>query len=310
LDKRKDFGRIKVISGDNGGRFPYCNTLYIDDAVQTIIDPGAGLHQLQEINQRKSIDLVLNTHVHFDHIVYNYVFDQARIMVNELEAIYFRDPREFVRASAVAEALGEEWINIWPERIRQPNGPQSPYTPFFRHDWHLSLARLDGTYRWGEVFDLGHTKMEVIAAPGHSPGFSVMYFPQEGIVYCGDIDLTSFGPLCQDSDQFIESAHRVANLDADIFITSHESGVVSKSEFVSRLDKYLDVLVIRDQKLLDNLVAPITFEEIVKMGIFYGPRIFKDQFLYCWEWAMAKEHLRRLIKQGLVVSENGKCMRC
>lgn len=75
MDRSKDFGRIKVISGDNGGRFPYCNTLFIDDSIQTIIDPGAGLLKLQEINQSKSIDLVLNTHVHFDHIVYNYVFD-------------------------------------------------------------------------------------------------------------------------------------------------------------------------------------------------------------------------------------------
>lgn len=304
-----DFGRIKVIAGENGGRFPYCNTLLIDDTIKAIIDPGAGLHKLQEINRSRHVDAVFNTHVHFDHIVYNYLFDQAAINVNELEAIYFKDPGEFVKATGVAEALGEEWISEWQERIRQPDSQQSLYTPAYRHEWQLSLARLDGTYRWGDTIDFGHTKMEVISAPGHSPGFSVMYFPQEGIVYSGDIDLTSFGPWCHDSEQFVNSANQVADLEADIFITSHESGIVSKSEFTARLGKYLDVLDIRDSKLLKALERPSGFEEIVRMGTFYGPKIFKDQFMYCWEWAMTKEHLQRLIKQGRVVNEKGKYTR-
>lgn len=310
MNKLKDFGYIKMIPGGNGGRFPYCNTLFIDDSVQAIIDPGAGLHKLQEINRQNHIDMVLNTHVHFDHIVYNYVFNQAKIMVNEPESIYFIDRREFVKELGAVEALGEAWINKWLERIAMPDGPQTPYTPGYRHEWHLSLARLDGTYQWGDVLDFGHTKMEVIAAPGHSPGFSVMYFPQEGIVYCTDIDLTSFGPWCHDSEKFIESAYRVANLDADIFITGHESGIVSKADFNARLDQYLDILLIKDKMLLNKMMKPVNFEEIVRMSIFYGPKIFEDEFMYSWEWSMDKMHLQRLIKQGLVVFENGKYLRC
>lgn len=306
MDKPNNFGRIKVIYGDKGGRFPYCNTILIDDSVQAIIDPGAGLDKLQQINRQNQIQMVFNTHVHFDHIVYNYVFDQAKILVNELEAIYLKDRREFVRASGAIESLGEGWIDKWLEMIARPDAPQSPYTPVYRHEWHLSLGRLDDTYQWGDVFDFGHTKMEVISAPGHSPGFSVMYFPEEGIVYCADIDLTSFGPWCEDSEQFIASAHKVAKLDADTFITGHEVGSVSKAEFNARLEQYLDVLIRRDQRMLEKMVQPLAFEEIVPMGIFYGPRIFADEFMYNWEWNMDKHHLQRLIKQELVVLKNGK----
>ena len=310
MDTLKDFGNIKLVYGEKGGRFPYCNTIFIDDSVQAIIDPGAGLYRLQEINRQNQIQMVFNTHVHFDHIAYNYVFDRAKIMVNELEAIYMKDPREFVRASGTVEALGEEWVEQWLERIARPDSPQSPYTPAYRHEWHLSMGRMDETYRWGDVFDFGHTRMEVIAAPGHTAGFSVMYFPEQGIVYCSDIDLTAFGPLCEDSEQFITSAREVARLDADTFITGHETGYVSGTEFNARLDQYLDVLRLRDKRLLKKLVQPLAFEEIVKMGVFYGPRISEDEFMYIWEWNMDKQHLQRLITQDLVALEKGKYTRC
>lgn len=305
----QDFGRIKMIPGDKGGRFPYCNTLLIDDTRKAIIDPGAGLKKLQQVNQAFNIDSVFNTHVHFDHIVYNHVFDQAEILTHELEAIYFRDRREFIKATGALEALGEDWFADWSEKIKHPDTPQTRYAPTYRHEWHLSLARLDGTYKWGDVIDFGHTSMEVIPAPGHTPGFSVMLFPDEGIVYCTDIDLTNFGPWCADSDQFIETAYRIGGLDADVFITGHESGVVTKSEFNSRLDKYLSVICKREDLLHKALEKPMTFIEIVKMGLFYGTRISEDVFIYSWEWSICKEHLRRLVNQGLVVCEQGKYYR-
>ncbi|MGE5380913.1 MAG: MBL fold metallo-hydrolase [Methylocystaceae bacterium] len=309
MKQLQDFGLIKVIPGNNGGRFPFCNTLLIDDNVKAVVDPGAGLEILQEINESRHIDLVFDTHVHFDHIVYNYVFNQSRIMVNEHEAIYFQDRREFLKMTGVFEAMGEAWADKWLELIKQPNSPKSPFTPTYRHEWHLSLARLGGTYRWGETIDFGHTKMEIVAAPGHSKGFSVMYFPDQGIVYCGDIDLTKHGPWCEDADQFIASAHRVAELDADIFITSHQRGLVTKAEFAAELERYLEVIPQRDHQILNCIKEPMSLEDIVRIGLVYGSRIFTDEFLYCWEWAVIKEHLNRLVNQGLVIFDHGKYRR-
>ncbi|MGE5423334.1 MAG: MBL fold metallo-hydrolase [Ignavibacteriales bacterium] len=304
-----DLGHIKMIPGEKGGRFPFCNSLFIDDSIQVIIDPGAGLERLQRINREYHIEYVFNTHVHFDHIAFNHVFDEAKILVNKQESLFFNDRREFLKATGVQEILGEEWVTDWLERIKQPDSPQSLITPAYRHEWHLSLARLDGTYMWGESFDFGHTKMKVVAAPGHSPGFSVMFFPEEGIVYCGDIDLTKFGPWCQDSWKFIESARRVAEIDADLFITGHERGILTRTEFTSGLDEYLAILTKRDHHLLKHLKQPLLFSEIANMGLFYGPRIFEDKWLYCWEWTMLKEHLKRLIDQDLVLLADGKYRR-
>ena len=309
MDRQKDLGRIKVILGENGGRFPFCNSILIDDSVQAMIDPGAGLQQLRAINDSQDIEIVFNTHVHFDHIVFNYVFDHSRIMVNEPESIYFRDRRKFIEDFGTSQVWGDAWIDQWLERTAQPQGLQSK-TIAYRHEWCLSMARLDETYRWGDVFDFGRVRMEVIPAPGHSQGFNVMYFPLQGIVYCSDIDLTAFGPWGEDYDQFVESARRVAQLDADTFVTGHESGIVSKNEFISRLDQYLEVIEQRDKILLKKLIQPMTLDELIKEGTFYGPRVFKDEFVYCWEWYMVRQHLQRLLKQGLVTKKNGNYIRC
>ena len=80
------FGPIRVIPGEDRCRFPYCTSLFIDDEVKVLIDPGAGLKTLTTLKQETSIDLVINTHYHFDHIAYNYLFDQARLLINEKEA--------------------------------------------------------------------------------------------------------------------------------------------------------------------------------------------------------------------------------
>ena len=305
----QDLGHIKVILGENGGRFPFCNSILIDDSVQAVIDPGAGLQQLRAINENNNIEIVFNTHVHFDHIVFNYVFDQSRIMVNEKESIYFTDRRKFIEDFGANQVWGDEWVSQWLEQTRRPEGLNSK-TLAHRHEWYLSMARLDGTYRWGDVFDFGQVRMEVIPAPGHSPGFNVMYFPLQGVVYCSDIDLTAFGPWGEDYDQFIASARRIAQLDADTFVTGHESGIVSKNDFITRLDQYLEGIDRRDKVLLGKLSRPKTQDEIIKDGTFYGPRIFKDEFVYCWEWYIVRQHLQRLLKQGLVKIENGHYVRC
>ena len=45
-----------------------------------IIDPGAGLAIMTQIRNEATIDLVINTHFHFDHIAYNHLFDQSKIL--------------------------------------------------------------------------------------------------------------------------------------------------------------------------------------------------------------------------------------
>ncbi len=180
------FGPINIISGENKSRFPCCTSLYLDDDVKVLIDPGAGYQLLSELRHKVSIDIVINTHYHFDHIAYNHLFEDARIIINDKEAECFRNRKVIGSLLGMEEVYGSAWVEDWLSRISKPDTQQSPFSPQNNHRWWISTSRVDGEYTWGDVMDFGKTRMYVLGAPGHSGGFSCMYFPEYGAIYVGD----------------------------------------------------------------------------------------------------------------------------
>jgi len=300
----KHFGRIRVIPGENKCRFPNCTSVLIDDDVKVLIDPGAGLQTLTALKQEIPIDLVINTHYHFDHIAYNYLFDRARILINEPEARCFRERKHLGALLGMDEVYGPDWVYGWMDRIADPAAAQSPFSPQNRHEWWMSTARVDGEYRWGDVLNFGGTRMEVIGAPGHSHGFSCMNFPDHGVMYVADIDLTSFGPWYAGSDSdidlFIASCAKLKEIDCDVFITGHEAGILNRKDFLAGLDRFLEIIGERDRKILSVLDRPLSLTEIVDCGLIYSGKYHADAWIYMWELVMIKKHVRRLVDRGLV----------
>ncbi|MBW2630328.1 MAG: MBL fold metallo-hydrolase [Deltaproteobacteria bacterium] len=256
---------------------------------------------MTELKQKHHIDMVFNTHFHFDHIAYNYLFDESRIFINEKEAPCFRDRRAIPPIIGIEEVYGKGWADGWLQRIADPTTEESPYSPQNNHEWWLSTARLDGEYAWGEVLDFGKVQMHVIGAPGHSGGFSCMYFPRYGAIYVADLDLTPFGPWYAgsdgDIDLFISSCRMIENVDAEFFITGHEMGILSKKEFRTGMEGYLAVIEERDKKILSVLSAPFSLEEVVDRGLIYDRKYHMDAWIYMWEFITIKKHLRRLEQQ-------------
>ncbi|NPV89281.1 MAG: MBL fold metallo-hydrolase [Firmicutes bacterium] len=301
-------GNIEVIIGEKGGRFPFGNTLFIDDQVKVVVDPGAGLQKLAGLKQRSRVDLVLNTHYHLDHIAFNYLFDRSDIYASELESGCYRRLEEIALRYGFDEVYGSGWIPRWIARISDPGTPASPYSLQNRHEWVLSTARLDGVIRWGEELSFGSTEMEVVGAPGHTAGFCCLYFPHERAVYTGDIDLTDFGPWYVkdgDIDDFIASARKIADLPASTFITGHELGVLSREEFLPRLERYLRVIDERDRRILEVLDQPARLEEVVDRGLIYPRRYHIDDWIRAFEVIMTKKHLARLQEKKLVGCDQG-----
>jgi len=301
---KTDFGPLKVIPGENKSRFPFSSSLFIDDDIKALIDTGAGLKTLSELKQREKIDMVINTHYHWDHIAYNYLFEESKILINDREADCFRDRRNIGKFLGMVEVYGKKWVDGWLERISNPDSKQSPYSPQNDHRWWISTARVDEEYSWGDILDFGKTKMHVIGAPGHSKGFCCMYFPDYGIVYAADIDLTTFGPWYGgtdgDIDLFINSCREIGNLDAEFFITGHENGILRKEDFKEGLKTFVNKFDERESVILSKLNEPQTIEELADMGIIYGKKFHVDEWVYMWNYLMTKKHLQRLLKNGRV----------
>ncbi|MBN2254240.1 MAG: MBL fold metallo-hydrolase [Deltaproteobacteria bacterium] len=300
--KTQAFGAVTVIPGENSSRFPWSSTLFIDDDVKAVIDTGAGERPLTELKENHRIDMVINSHFHFDHIAYNHLFTDTAILINEKEAQCYRDRRRIGILLGIEEVYGSEEVDRWIRRISRPESPQSPYSPQNNHKWWMSTSRLDGTYPWGHIFDFGKTKMHVIGAPGHSEGFCCMYFPEEGVVYVADIDLTSFGPwyggIDGDIGQFIDSCREIAGMDADTFITGHEAGILTKEEFQAGLTVFLEKIEERDSRILAALTEPATIDDVAGKGLIYGRKFHSDEWVFMWNYLMTKKHIERMVTLG------------
>ena len=309
----ENYGHVKVVSGEDNGRFPHCNAVLITDEINAIIDPGSGGKILGKVLENYRIDLVINTHYHFDHIWFNYLFRDAEIHLNKFDAACFKSLDVLAERLGIQEVYGIEGVKKWKETISTQSHEPMRYTPKNRHEWILSTSRLDGEYQDGKIFDFGITKAQAIHTPGHTAGSCCFHFPNEKLVYTADIDLTGFGPWYGGSDGniqgFLDSMKRATKLNADIYVTGHEVGIVSKSEFVAKLERFKSKIFERDERILRFVRGRkngATFNEIASQGLIYDHKFLVDEWICMWEKIMVNKHLERLETLDALCHEGNK----
>ena len=307
---QKSWKHVRIIKGEENGKFPNCSTIAIADEVNAIIDPGAGEKTLEKLLRNYRADLIINTHYHFDHIQFDYLFRDAIVHLNKYYTSCFKSLDALAERLGILEVYGTRGVERWKRTIssesREPMGP----TPRDRHEWILSTSRLDGQYGDGKIFDFGTTKVEAIHTPGHTAGLCCFYFPNEKMAFVADIDLTSFGPWYGGSDGdiqlFLDSVEKVAKLDVDIYVTGHEIGIVKKSDFLARLEKFKSKILERDaniMKFLRQRRKGATLAGFASQGLIYPREFLADPWIYMWERIMLRKHLERLENLELVYSE-------
>jgi glyoxylase-like metal-dependent hydrolase (beta-lactamase superfamily II) len=280
----RTLGRVTVLSGERGGRYPHGNSLLVTGSEETmLIDPSLSLVGRESL---PFTDRVLNSHCHEDHVAGNHLYPNVPWLLHEADlpgigsldammAIYGMSPRI---AAAFRRVLVDDFH----------------YTP-----------RADAVaYRDGEVFDLGDVRVRAIHAPGHTRGHCVLHVEPEDVLYLGDIDLSSFGPYYGDAwsslEDFERTLARVREIDARWYATFHHIGVVEgRDAFVERLDRFAAMIGSREARLLAFLAEPRTVDEVVAHRFVYRPGDavpFADDV----ERRSMTQHLARLEAQGRV----------
>lgn len=284
--KIRKWGCLTFIPGQNKSRYPHCNSLFIDDEIKAIIDPGSDRAFLKNLESNRGVDVIVNSHCHEDHTYYNYLFEDSQLWVHEKEAPCYR-----------SYAVLMDYYGL----------KDSPY----QQEWHdLLVGRCNvreraptREFKDGDVLDFGRTKAQVIYTPGHSIGHCSFYFPDEGILFIADYDLTPFGPWygdrTSDIDETRSSMERLLSLPADVYITSHETGIV-EGDVTGLAEQYLEVIAWREKKLIEFIGQPRTMREIINHWIIYGKERQPRFFFELGEEGMMGKHLERLIKKGLV----------
>ncbi len=284
------FDKILFIPGLNKGRYPYCNSLYIEDEVKAVIDPASNRDRLLNIKETTGVDVIINSHYHEDHFAFNYLFPDAALWVPEAEAPCFKSIKR----------LFEYWGSVGPStesRFRD-------YLEPFNYEERTPAREICD----GEILDFGSTKLEVIHTPGHTPGHSCFYCEEQKLLFTADLDMSSFGPWYGDkySDliQTIQSIQRLLTIPADVYITSHDAGVIMGS-IHEKAEAYLHVIKERENRVLEFLQKERTIPEMLAQWLIYKkPKEPKEVYI-CSEEVMLRHHLAYSMQKGQIQKKSG-----
>ncbi len=287
-------GKIRFI---RGGKYPQSNSVLIDDNIRAIIDPACNEEKLSLIHKERPVDVVINSHGHEDHILYNYLFPDAQLWAHERDAGVFRDMDVFIHQFFPPDEMDEKTTAAW--------------TQFLSEVVKYQPREPDRLLEDKEILDFGHTRVQVLHTPGHTAGHLAFHFLAEKVLFLVDLDLVKFGPyygdIASSIDDTINSLERLAQIDADVYLVSHGKKAIWDGD-PAHIQRYIDVIYQREEMLLAFLDSgPKTLIEITAHGIIYGGHKLADGAwdLSLSEKSMMRKHLERLERIGSVKKENG-----
>ncbi|RJR16903.1 MAG: MBL fold metallo-hydrolase [Desulfobacteraceae bacterium] len=289
----KHFGSLWFLPGDNYGRYPFCHSIYIEGP-GILIDPASNRERLIEIKKHYGVSEVWLSHSHEDHFMHLDLFDGLPLSTSELEAKVLSNMDLFMDAYEI------------------PPGEYQYWQPLFEEQFHFKPREVSKFLKGGQVISTGAVTIEIINAPGHTPGHTAFFFHEPSVLFLGDYDLTRFGPWYGDKFSSLEdtvaSVEALKKIQAKVWMTGHETGIFEE-EPGELWDEYLNVIWRREERILELLSEPRSLQDLMSFWIIYGkpkePRIFFE----LGERLHIGKHLERLLRLGMVTLDNGKYIR-
>jgi glyoxylase-like metal-dependent hydrolase (beta-lactamase superfamily II) len=282
----RTLGCVTVLFGERGGKYPHGNSLLVRGGEETlIVDPSLGV--IPRRSGLPRVDRVLNSHCHEDHVAGNHLFPDVPWHLHEADLPGIRSLEGFLAVFGYEGPIGAGWAEAVVEKFHFVPRPDA--LPF----------------RDGDVFDLGGgVRLEVVHAPGHTRGHCVFRIEPAGVLYLGDIDLSSFGPYYGDAwsdlEDFERSLARVRACEARWYATFHHIGVLEgRAAFLERLDRFAAVIARREERLLAFLAEPHSLGEIAAHRFVYRPED-PIPFAEAVERRSMAQHVERLLRRGAV----------
>ena len=286
----RQFGRIRFVCGENGGKYPFNHSLYLrGDRSRVIIDPACSLEKLTRLKD-EGVDCVWLSHWHEDHIRYIDLFENRSLRISGRDFPPLTDINIFL-----------DWYDI---KIPQE---RSNWRKIMLEVFNFRPRSEANFLVDDETVDLGGLTIQVLPTPGHTPGHLSFFFPEEELLFLGDYDLTSFGPwygdVYSDIEETIKSIHKLKAVPARRWVASHNTGLFEENP--GRLwDDYENVIHERENKLLAFLEKPKTIAEICAAWLIYGrPREPKEMYEFN-ERVLVRKHLEYLQGQDKIILDD------
>ncbi|PKN19838.1 MAG: MBL fold metallo-hydrolase [Deltaproteobacteria bacterium HGW-Deltaproteobacteria-6] len=286
------FGRVRFVCGENGGRYPFSHSLYLQgDKTKVVLDPACSLSKLTRLKD-EGVDCVWLSHWHEDHIRYLNIFETCPLWLSERDFPPLTDLNVFL-----------DWYDI------QETGARAYWEKEMRETFNYRPKEKARFIADDEIIDLGGLSVQVLATPGHTPGHLSFFFPDEELLFLGDYDLTSFGPwygdLYSSIDETIQSIRRLKAVPAKLWVAAHNAGLYRENP-AGLWDNYENVIYQREERILDYLDEPKTLTEILSAWLIYGRPREPKEFYEFNEKVLVGKHLEYMARQGMIVLEKDR----
>ncbi len=244
---------IKLLIGENNGKFPGSNCVLVQDQKTTIlIDTGCKTSDI--MNLRDKIDAIVYTHIHPDHIANHQLISGKTIIIPYQDSAY-NTIEEL--AKRYAPPVWEHWVSYAKAVFNLETLPK--YTEIY--------------YSW-EPFKIKNIEITPILAPGHTKGHHLLLI--EDHLHIADIDLSKFGPWYGHPEssliEFINDLKLPIKIDAKTYTTSHRPETFTREQLLHEIENYKKRLCRQIQKLLQSINPdqPVKPANYIEKGIIYN----------------------------------------
>jgi glyoxylase-like metal-dependent hydrolase (beta-lactamase superfamily II) len=285
--EERHFGPLHFLPGDRNGKYPHCHSVFVEGA-GILIDPASSRDRLDRLAKAGDVREVWLSHWHEDHFMHLDLFEELPLRISEEDAPPLADIETLL-----------DWYGL----------EGDAYRTYWRNEllgrFHYRSRKPAGYLCEGRRFSSGAVAIEILATPGHTPGHLAFHFPEEGVLFLGDYDLSPFGPWYGDRyssiDDTLASLSRLKRMPVRVLLTGHEKGIFEEPFPENLWQKYEDVIRIREERLIDALKEPLTLDEIARLWIVYGRSREPKEFFVFGEKAIMGKHVERLLRAAVVI---------
>jgi cyclase len=185
--------------------------------------PKEALHWRAEIEKRtgEEIIYIINTDHHRAHVIGNQYFPTAAVIAHE---------QAWKEMKSYGDSFRTRLINMYRDRI-----------PEAVEVWqkHLEIVKPEITFTGRTILFHGDKEIHLIPVGGHTPATTVVYFPEEKLLFAGDVVVTNRPPFLSQGNtkEWLEALTYLRKLRYDILIPGH--GELAGKEATENMSDYL-----------------------------------------------------------------------
>ncbi len=196
------------------------------------VQAAAELKKVAEDLTGKSVDLVINSHFHNDHIWGNQVFDRETQIISSASTRRLiqsegQEEYDWYKANSAARLR-----NLTPEyeeeqeenKKRHLQTSIAYYQAILKTMPYLEIRLPDITFAERLQIHGSNRSIELISFPdGHTGNDTVLYIPSEGILFMSDLLFVDMFPFLADGDpdNLLTILEEVGQMDAPVLVPGH-----------------------------------------------------------------------------------------